>query len=129
MNQKKTFWMNVLFAILWVLFCLIFFATDIDYVEHTLIHKILSLGTQLLIFTTSIVTAIHLYKTNKILLGKVVIFANYSSVAVLIANLLNDTSDNWSAFISLGFWILLLFYSFLIAPFVINLKVLRNNYD
>jgi hypothetical protein len=121
--------MNVLFAILWVLFCLIFFATDIDYVEHTLIHKILSLGTQLLIFTTSIVTAIHLYKTNKILLGKVVIFANYSSVAVLIANLLNDTSDNWSAFISLGFWILLLFYSFLIAPFVINLKVLRNNYD
>jgi ABC-type transport system involved in cytochrome c biogenesis permease component len=129
MNKKKTFWMNVLFAILWVLFCLIFFATDIDYVEHTLIHKILSLGTQLLIFTTSIVTAIHLYKTNKILLGKVVIFANYSSVAVLIANLLNDTSDNWSAFISLGFWILLLFYSFLIAPFVINLKVLRNNYD
>jgi ABC-type transport system involved in cytochrome c biogenesis permease component len=129
MKQKKTFWMNVLFAILWVLFCLIFFATDIDYVEHTLIHKILSLGTQLLIFTTSIVTAIHLYKTNKILLGKVVIFANYSSVAVLIANLLNDTSDNWSAFISLGFWILLLFYSFLIAPFVINLKVLRNNYD
>jgi hypothetical protein len=114
--------MNLSFAIFWAFFCLIFFATDMDYVEHSLSHKIWSLVTQLLIFTTSIVTAIHLYKTNKTLLGKVVIVANYSSIAVLIANLLNDMPHQPSTFINIGFWIVLLFYGFLIAPFVINLK-------
>jgi|688.fasta_scaffold889986_1 hypothetical protein len=122
MKFKKIFWMNLSFAIFWAFFCLIFFATDMDYVEHSLSHKIWSLVTQLLIFTTSIVTAIHLYKTNKTLLGKVVIVANYSSIAVLIANLLNDMPHQPSTFINIGFWIVLLFYGFLIAPFVINLK-------
>jgi hypothetical protein len=129
MKFKKTFWMNVSFAIFWAFFCLIFFATDIDYVEHSLSHKIWSLVTQLLIFTTTIFTAIHLYKTNKTLLGKFVIFANYSSIAVLIANCLNDMPHQLSALISIGFWIGLLFYGVLIAPFVINIKALRNSYD
>ena len=129
MKFKKTFWMNVSFAIFWAFFCLIFFATDMDYIEHSLTHKIWSLVTQLLIFTTSIVTAIHLYKKNKTLLGKVEIVANYSSIAVLIANLLNDMPHQPSTFINVGFWIFLLFYGFLIIPFVINLKALRNSYD
>ena len=129
MKFKKTFWMNVLFAILWVLFCLISFATDIDYVEHTLKYKILSLLTQLLILTTSIVTAIRLFKTNKMSLGKVAILANYSSVAVLIGYFLITLYFQPPKFISMDFLYLLLFYGFVITPSVINLKALRNSYD
>ena len=128
-NSKKIYWMNVLFAILWVLFCLLSFATDIDYVEHTLIYKLLSLLTQLLILTTSIVTAIRLFKTNKMSLGKVAILANYSSVAVLIGYFLTTLYFQPPKFISMDFLYLLLFYGFIITPFAINLKVLRNSYD
>jgi hypothetical protein len=129
MNYKKVFWMNVVFAILWVLFCLLSFATDIDYVEHTLIYKLLSLLIQLLILTTSIVTAIRLFRPNKMSLGKVAILANYSSVAVLIAYFLTTLYFQPTKFISMDFLYLLLFYGFIITPFVINLKALRNNYD
>ena len=129
MNYKKIFWMNVLFAILWVLFCLISFATDIDYVEHTVKYKILSLLTQLLILITSIVTTTHLFKTNKTSPGKVAILANYSSVAVLIGYFLTTLYFQPSILISIDFLYLLLFYGFVITPFAINLKVLRNSYD
>jgi hypothetical protein len=128
-NSKKIYWMNVLFAILWVLFCLLSFATDIDYVEQTLIYKLLSLLTQLLILTTTIVTAIRLFKTNKMSLGKVAILANYSSVAVLIGYFLTTLYFQPPKFISMDFLYLLLFYGFIITPFAINLKVLRNSYD
>ena len=128
-NSKKIYWMNVLFAILWVLFCLLSFATDIDYVEHTLIYKLLSLLTQLLILTTSIVTAIHLIRTNKTSLGKEAILANYSSVAVLIGYFLTTFYLQPSKLITMDFLYLLLFYGFIITPFAINLKVLRNGYD
>ena len=129
MKFKKIFWMNVSFAILWVLFCLLSFATDIDYVEHTLKYKLLSLLTQLLILTTSIVTAIHLFRTNKTSLGNEAIFANYSSVAVLIGYFLTTLYFQPSILISIDFLYLLLFYGFVITPFAINLKVLRNSYD
>ena len=128
-NSKKIYWMNVLFAILWVLFCLLSFATDIDYVEQTLIYKLLSLLTQLLILTTTIVTAIRLFKTNKMSLGKVAILANYSSIAVLIGYFLTTLYFQPPKFISMDFLYLLLFYGFIITPFAINLKVLRNSYD
>ena len=129
MKFKKTFWMNVSFAILWVLFCLLSFATDIDYVEHTLIYRLLSLLTQLLILTTSILTAIRFFRTNKMSLGRVVILANYSSVAVLIACFLITLYFQPPKFISMDFLYLLLFYGFINTPFVINLKALRNSYD
>ena len=129
MKFKKTFWMNVSFAILWVLFCLLSFVTDIDYVEHTLKYKLLSLFIQLLILTTSIVTAIHLFRTNKTSLGKEAILANYSSVAVLIGYFLTTLYFQPSILISVDFLYLLLFYGFVITPFAINLKVLRNSYD
>ena len=129
MNYKKIFWMNVLFAILWVLFCLLSFATDIDYVEHTLIYKLLSLLTQLLILTTSILTAIRFFRTNKMSLVRVVILANYSSVAFLIGYFLTTLYFQPPKFICMDFLYLLLFYGFITTPFVINLKALRNNYD
>ena len=129
MKFKKTFWMNVMFAILWVLFCLLSFATDMDYVEHTLIYKLLSLLTQLLILITSIVTTTHLFKTNKTSLSKVAILANYSSVTVLIGYFLSTLYFQPSKLITIDFLYLLLFYGFIITPFVINLKALRNSYD
>jgi hypothetical protein len=129
MKFKKTFWMNVLFAILWVLFCLLSFATDIDYVEHSLKYKLLSLLTQLLILTTSIVTAILLFRTNKTSLGKIAILSNYSSVAVLIGYFLTTLYFQPSKLITMDFLYLLLFYELIITPFVINLKALRNRYD
>ena len=129
MNYKKIFWMNVLFAILWVLFCLLSFATDIDYVEHMLIYKLLSLLTQLLILTTSILTAIRFFRTNKMSLVRVVILANYSSVAFLIGYFLTTLYFQPPKFICMDFLYLLLFYGFITTPFVINLKALRNNYD
>jgi hypothetical protein len=129
MKFKKTFWMNVLFAILWVLFCLLSFATDIDYVEHTLIYKFLSLFIQLLILTTSIVTAFRLFRTNKMSLCKLAILSNYSSVAVLIGYFLTSLYFQPSILISIDFLYLLLFYGFVITPFAINIKVLRNSYD
>ena len=129
MKLKKTFWMNVLFAILWVFFCLLSFATDIDYVEHTLTYKLLSLFIQLLILTTSIVTAIRLFRTNKMSLGKLAILSNYSSVALLIDYFLTSLYFQPSILISIDFVYLLLFYGFVITPFAINIKVLRNSYD
>jgi hypothetical protein len=127
MTYKKTFWMNLLFAILWVLLCLLSFATDIDYVEHTLTHKILSLVTQLFIFATSIVTAVHLYKLNKSSSTKLAIFSNYSSISVAIGYLLISVYYQPSNLISMDFLYLLFFYSLFITPFVINLKALRKS--
>jgi hypothetical protein len=126
---KKTFWMNVVFAIFWILFCIVFFATDMDYVEHTLTHKILSLFTQLLILTTSIITAVHLFKLNKSSISKVILFANYASIAVLIGYLLIPLYYQPSKFISMDFLYLTFFYGLFIAPFVINLIALRSCYE
>lgn len=130
MTYKKTFWMNVLFAILWVLFCLVFVATDADYVEHSLTHKITSLFTQLFIFATLIVTAVHLYKSNKSSLTKLAVFSNYASISVTIGYLLYMLYfRHYSYLLSIDFLILIFVYSLFITPFVINLKALRNSYD
>ncbi len=126
MLYKKTFWMNVVFAIFWAFFCIVFFATDMDYVEHSLIQKITSLFTQLLIFTTSIITAVHLFKLNKLSISKVIIFANYASIAVLISYLLIPLYYQTSKLISMDFLYLSFFYGLFITPFVINLKALRS---
>jgi hypothetical protein len=126
MLYKKTFWMNVVFAIFWAFFCIVFFVTDIDYVEHSLIQKSLSLFTQLLILTTSIITAVHLFILNKSSISKVIIFANYASIAVLIGYFLIPLYYQPSKFISMDFLYLTFFYGLFIAPFVINLKALRS---
>lgn len=126
MLYKKTFWMNVLFAIFWVLLCLLSFATDIDYVEHSLTYKILSLLTQLFIFATSIVTAVHLYKTNKSLLTKLAVSTNYSSISMAIGYLLISVYYQPSKLISMDFLYLSFFYGLFITPFLINLKALRS---
>jgi hypothetical protein len=126
MIYKKTFWMNLLFAILWVLGCLLSFATDINYVEHSLTYKMLSLLTQLFIFATSIVTAVHLYKSNKSSSTKLAIFSNYSSISLTIGYLLYMLYfRHFSYLLSIDFLILIFVYSLFITPFVINLKALK----
>jgi hypothetical protein len=125
-NQKKTFWMNVIFAISWALFCLIFFATDIDYIEHTLMQKIITLVLQLFIFATLIITAIHFYKSNSSSLPKLAIFGNYTSIIISICSLLFACySRHFSFIFSIELLILLFIYSIFILPFLINLKELK----
>ena len=127
MTYKKTFWMNLLFAILWVLGCLLSFATDIDYVEHSLTYKMFSLLTQLFIFATSIVTAVYLYKSNKSSLTKLTVFTNYASISVTIGYLLYMLYfHHYSYLLSIDFLILIFVYSLFVTPFVINLKALRK---
>lgn len=128
MNYKKIFWMNVLFAILWVLFCLLSFATDIDYVEHSLTHKILTFLIQLFILATSIITATHLYKSNTKSLGKLAIFGNCCCIILTIGYLITITYFQPSILTSMNFLILLFVYSIFILPFAINIKTLRNSY-
>jgi hypothetical protein len=130
MTYKKTFWMNLLFAILWVLGCLLSFATDIDYVEHSLTYKMLSLLTQLFIFATSIVTAVYLYKSNKSSLTKLTVFTNYASISLTISYLLYMLYfRHYSYLLSIDFLILIFVYSLFITPFVINLKALKPSYS
>jgi hypothetical protein len=115
--------MNVVFAILWVLGCFLSFATNIDYVEHSLTYKILSYVTQLFIFATSLLTAIHLYKSNKSSLTKLAVFSNYASISVTIGYLLYMLYfRHYSYLLSIDFLILIFVYSLFITPFVINLK-------
>ena len=125
MNFKKTFWMNIVGSIAWVLLCLLSFATDIDYVEHSLTHKVMSFVTQLLFLTTFVITAFHLYKTNALLIRKLALFGNYFSVIVTVLYLLAVVYYQPSMLISLNFLIVFSVYCIFILPFLINLKAVK----
>ncbi len=124
MIYKKTFWMNVLFAIAWVLFCLLMSA-DIEYVEHTLTRKILTFLTMFFIFATLIVTAVHLCKSNTPLLRKLVIFANRFNIMLTIGYLIVIVFYRPSVLSSIDFLIALFVYGLFITPFAINLKAVK----
>lgn len=125
MTYKKTFWMNVFFVIAWVLLCLLSFATDIDYVEHTLTYKIFTAFVQLFILSTSIITAVHLYKSNKSLVRKFVLFSNYSCVIGTILSLLFTIYHQPSIVISFEFLIIVFIYCVFTLPFVLNIKAIK----
>lgn len=125
MNYKKTFWMNVFFAIAWVLLCLLSFATDIDYVEHTLTYKIFTAFIQLFILAIPITTAIYMYKSNNLLLRKFALFGNYLSVIGTILSLLFTIYHQPSIVISISFLIVLFVYCIFVTPFLINLKAVK----
>ena len=126
MTYKKTFWMNVFFAIAWLLLCLLSFATDIDYVEHTLTYKIFTAFVQLFILSTSIITVLHLYKSNKSLVRKLALFSNYSCIIGTILSLLFTIYHQPSIVITISFLIVFFVYCIFAAPFLINLKALRS---
>ncbi len=125
MEFKKTFWMNFVGSIAWVLLCLLSFATDIDYVEHTLTHKVISFVTQLLFLSTFVITAFHLYKSNTFLMRKLALFGNYFSVIATVLYLLAVVYYQPSMLISLNFLIVFSVYCIFILPFVINLKAVK----
>jgi hypothetical protein len=124
MNYKKTFWMNVIFAITWVLLCLLSFAIDIDYEDYTLIKKLLTALMQLFIFSTSIITANHLYKSNNSLVSKIALFSNYSCVITTILILL-FIAYLQQPIISFEFLVIIFIYCVFMIPFLLNIKVIK----
>lgn len=125
MIYKKTFWMNVFFAIAWVLICLLSFATDIDYVERTTTYKFISAFIQLFILVVPIITAILLCKPNKPLLRKFALLGNYCCIIGIISLLLSIMYKEPTAVISTEFLFVFLFCFLVISPFVINLKAIK----
>ena len=110
MTNVKTFWLNIFFAVVWVLLCALSFATDIDYVENTMTQKVLSALMQLFILTIPIITAIYLYKSNNFMLRKVVLFSNYSALMIIVLCLLAVIYNQPSLFSSFDFVILFLLF-------------------
>jgi hypothetical protein len=117
--------MNVFFAIAWFLLCLLSFATDIDYVEHTLTYKIFTAFIQLFILSTSIITAAHLYKSNKSLVRRFSLFANYSCVITAIFSLLFTIYHQPSIVISFEFLVIAFIYCVFTLPFILNIKAIK----
>ena len=125
MNFKKTFWMDVVGSLAWVFLCLLSFATDIDYVEHTLLHNVISTLTQLLILVTLVITAFYLYKPNTLLMRNMALFGNYFSAIVSVFYLIAIMFYQLPSLISIDFLIVFTLYCLFILPFVINLKALK----
>ena len=125
MAFKKTFWMNILFAIALAFLYFVSYATDIDYVEHTLQHKIISFCIQLAVLAVPIITAIHLYASKTLLLRKLALIGNYCGVVLTILYLLAIVYHQPSMFFDIGFLIVVFAYIVFLLPFVINLKVLK----
>lgn len=119
--------MNVTAAIFW-LFILIF-VKNIDYVEYTLIQKIINYTTQLLLSLIFVTTAIHLHKPT-VLLRKLALFGNYGCVTVTVAVLYKTSMGYFQAsnLISIDFLIVISFYCLFILPFLINIKALKASY-
>lgn len=127
MEFKKTFWMNILFAIALAFLYFLSYATDIDYVEHTTRQKIISFSVQLAVLAVPIITAIYLYASNTSLLRKLALFGNYCGVVLTILYLLTIVYHQPSMFIDIGFFIIVFLYCVFLVPFVINLKALRSS--
>jgi hypothetical protein len=124
MTYKKTFWMNVFFAILWVLFCFVGFAIDIDYEERTVIHKVLSALIQLFILAVPLTTAFYLFKPTSSI-RELTLLANYCCIFSAVLFILLTVISHSSIIFSMNFLILLFVYFIFALPFLINLKAIR----
>lgn len=127
MTFKKTFWMNVLFAVALAFLYFVSYATDIDYVEHTTRQKIVSALIQLAVLSVPIITAIHLYKSNWLLLRKLSLLGNYCGVVLTVLYLIAIVYHQPSIYMDEAFFIIVFFYILFILPFVINLKAVKAN--
>lgn len=126
MTFKKTFWMNVLFAVALAFLYFVSYATDIDYVEHTTRQKIVSALIQLSVLAVPIITATHLYKSNSLLVRKLSLIGNYCGVVLTVLYLIAIVYHQPSMFFDIGFLIVVFAYVIFILPFVLNLKALRS---
>ncbi len=124
MIYRKTFWMNLIGAIIWIILCLLNFAVDIDYVEHTLIHKIVTIFIQLGFLAVLLVTARYIYNPNK-LLRKIALLSNRF---VVIGAVLYVLLINYNQQINLLSWdsiAVLIIFSVFAVPCLINLKAVK----
>jgi putative effector of murein hydrolase len=126
MNYKKTFWMNILFAIALVFLYFVSYATDIDYVEHTTRQKIIRFSVQLSVLAVPIITAIHLYKFNCLLLRKLALIGNCFSVVLTVLYIVVIFYNQPSINMDEAFFIIVFAWAIFILPLIINLKTLRH---
>lgn len=119
MECTKTFWMNVILAIIFIMVSL--FGLIGSGVE------VLNFLRQLLTTATSIITAAHLYKSNKQSLRKLALLVNYCNIIMIICYFITMAYSQRSVFTGINFLIYLFVYITLIVPFAINLKALRNS--
>ena len=126
MTFKKTFWMNILFAFALVFLYFLSYATDIDYIEHTTRQKIISVLIQLSVLAVPIITAVHLYKSNWLLLRKLSLLGNYCGVFLTVLYLIAIVYHQPSIYRDEAFFIIVFVYVLFILPFVINLKAIRS---
>jgi len=126
MIYKKTFWMNVVVSIGWVMLCLLSFATDIDYVEHTMTHRIISAFVQLFVLANLIITASYMKKPNNFL-RNLALFTNYSLLVFFV--LLSAFYFYLDPNIIFSWDLLAIPITFVMfgLPAVINLKALKSN--
>lgn len=125
MKFKKTFWMNVFFAIVWALFCWLSYAIDIDYVERTTTYKLISAFIHLIILFVPIITAILLCKPINPFMRKLALFGNYCCSIVIIFFMLVVVYKKQSAVISIDNLFVFLFLFVVLTPFLINLKAVK----
>ena len=120
MKFKKTFWMNVILAITFIFFSL--FGLIGSGIE------VFNFLARLFTLATSIITAVHLYKSNTQSLRNFSLFGNYCNIILLIGYLLTSAYSQPTVFTSMNFLIYLFVYIIIILPFAVNLKALRNSY-
>ncbi len=126
MNFKKTFWMNVFGGITWALFCLMSFATDIDYVEHTLTHKVIGAFVQLFVLAIFAITAFSLNKSNILLMRKLALLGNYCGLIGGVFYLLIIAYLHPSAYISSDLITIISVYLIFSLPCLLNIIILKK---
>ena len=123
---KKTFWMNVFGGITWAFFCLMSFATDIDYVEHTLMHRVISAFVQLIILAIFLITAFSLNKSNILLMRKLALLGNYCGLIGGVFYLLIIAYLHPSAYVTSDLITITSVYLIFSLPCLINITILKK---
>lgn len=126
MMYKKTLTLNVFFAIILVFLYLLGYAIDIDYIEKTTSDKIIIALEQICYLSIPVVSAIHFYKPNCLLMRKLSLFGNYGGVLCNTFYLILLFYVNTSLLMDKEFFIIIFVYALFTLPFVINLKALRS---
>jgi hypothetical protein len=124
LQHKKTFWMNVVGVVGWVLISAL--ALYLSSIEHTTKHLIISALLHLCVLATPTVTAIYLYSNSNKLLDKLALIGNYCGVIGATCYVLFVAYKYPTVFVS--FEVVGVIFVFLIftIPCLINLQVLKK---
>ena len=123
MSYKKTFWMNVVGAIGWLVLSAL--TLWLNSVEQTTKHMIISAILYLCVIATPTFTALYLYHQNKPLLRNLALFGNYCGIAGAICYVLSVLYLYPT--IIMSFEVLAIAFVFLVfaVPCSINLKAIK----